>query len=220
MAGPSFDRTRAGALTAAVATGALVLVAAAGIASVFDRAGFFRRTDWQILATLLAAFLCGLCATAAIRLLEQRVVDPLGWLAAAVAPLSFGLFIVGTWWTGGWTRHGELLGKLVATAFVILLATLVLASLRLVGRHRRGPALVLFVVAALCAAGVDGLALAKIWSVDATDGDTGTVTGTTGARVMLILAIVGVLAYLLTPLVERIELLRPRGRRAEAPPGL
>ena len=224
MSSPGFDRTRAGAAAAAIAAAALVLAAAVGIVSVVSRSGFFKAPDWQIVTTLVVGFLCGACATAAIRLLERRLFDPLGWLAAVVAPVSFVIVAVGIWWLQGWFRHGDLLGKLVATALVALISTLVLATLKLVARPRSRGASVLVVAAVACTVGVDALALAKIWSLAPEHGDTASATGSAGARLMLILAILGVLAYLLTPLVDRLEPFLPRTRRTAEPepepPGL
>jgi hypothetical protein len=211
VTGSSLDRQRAGAVAAGIAAAALVLVAAVGIVSVAGRSGFFHSEDWQVFATLLAAFLCGACATAALRLLERRSGDPLGWLAVAVAAASAVVFPVAIWWLDGWIRHSELLGKLVSTALVLLISTLVLASLRLVRPPGSRFAFGLVTVAALCAIGIDALALAKIWSV--TREDTASATGSAGARVMLVLGILGVLAFLLTPLADRLELLIPRTRR-------
>jgi hypothetical protein len=218
-----FNRTRAGAAAAAIAAAALVLTAATGIVSVVSRGGFFTAPDWQILLTLVAGFLCGACATAAIRLLERRLLDPIGWIAAIVAPVSFAIIAVGIWWLHGWLRHGDLLGKLVATSLVALVSTLVVATLRLVARPRSRGAFALVVATVLCVLGVDALALAKIWSVAPVEGDTASATGSAGARLMLVLGILGVLAYLLTPLVDRLEPFLPRPprpRRAEEPSGL
>jgi hypothetical protein len=80
----------------------------------------------------------------------------------------------------------------------------------------------LVVATVVCAVGVDALALAKIWSLAPEHGDTGSATGSAGGRLMLVLGILGVLAYLLTPLVDRLEPFLPRPRRAEAeePAGL
>jgi drug/metabolite transporter (DMT)-like permease len=222
VASPGFDRTRAGAAAAGVAAAALVLTAAVGIVSVVSRGGFFRAPDWQILLTLVAGFLCGACATAALRLLERRLSDPIGWIAAVVAPVSFAVIAVGIWRIQGWLRHGDLLGKLVATSLVALFSTLVVATLRLVAlaRPRSTGAFALVVTTVVCAVGVDALALAKVWSLAPEHGDTGSATGSAGGRLMLVLGILGVLAYLLTPLVDRLGFFLPRPRRAEEPSGL
>ena len=220
MTSPGLDRTRAGAAAAAIAAAALVLTGAAGIVSVVSRGGFFRIPDWQILVTLVAGFLCGACAIGAIRLLERRLLDPIGWIAAVVAPVSFTIIAVGIWWLHGWARHGDLLGKVVSTAIVALVSTLVVATLRLVARPRSKGAFVLVVTTVVCAIGVDALALVKIWSLAPEHGDTGSSTGSAGARLMLVLGILGVLAYLLTPLVDRIESFVPRPRHVEEPSGL
>jgi hypothetical protein len=222
VSSPGFDRTRAGAAAAAIAAAALVLAAASGIVSVVSRGGFFTRPDWQILLTLVVGFLCGACATAAIRLLERRLLDPIGWIAAFVAPVTFAVIAVGIWWIQGWFRHGDLLGKLVATSLVALLSTLVVATLELVARPRSRGAFALVVATVVCALGVDALALIKIWSLAPEHGDTGSATGSAGGRVMLVLGILGVLAYLLTPLVDRLEAFLPRRRpqRVEEPSGL
>jgi peptidoglycan biosynthesis protein MviN/MurJ (putative lipid II flippase) len=220
VSSPGFDRTRAAAAAVAIAAAALVLAAAVGIVSVLSRGGFFSAPDWQILLTLVAAFLCGACATAAIRLLERRLRDPIGWIAAIVAPVSFAVVAVGIWWLHGWLRHGGLLGKLVATSLVALISTLVVATLRLVARPRSRGAFALVVVTVVCAVGVDALALANIWSVAPEHGDTGSATGSAGGRLLLVLGILGVLAYLLTPLVDRLESFLPRPRHVEEPSGL
>jgi hypothetical protein len=220
LASTAFDRTRAGAAAAAIAAAALVLAAAAGVVSVVSRGGFFRTPDWQILVTLVVGFLCGACAIAAIRLLERRLYHPLGWIAAVVAPVSFATLAVGIWWIQGWVRHGDLLGKLVATAIVALISTLFATTLQLVARPGARGAFTLVVAALVCTVGVDALAVAKIWSLAPQHGDTGSATGSAGGRLMLVLGIVGVLAYLLTPLVERLEPLLPRPRRVEEPSSL
>jgi hypothetical protein len=220
VASPGFDRTKAGAAAAGVAAAALVPTAAVGIVSVVSRGGFFRTPDWQILLTLVAGFLCGACATAAIRLLERRLRDPIGWIAAVVAPVSSAIIAVGIWWLQGWFRHGDLLGKLVATSLVTLFSTLIVATLKLVARPRSTGAFALVVATLICAVGVDALALAKIWSLAPEHGDTGSATGSAGGRLMLVLAILGVLAYLLTPLVDRLEAFLPHPRRAGEPSGL
>jgi hypothetical protein len=217
---PGFDRRRAGATAAAIVAAALVLTAAVAVVSVVSRGGFFKAPDWQILLTLVAGFLCGACTTAAIRLLERRLGDPIGWIAAVVAPVSFAIIAVGIWWLQGWLRHGDLLGKLVATSLVALLSTLVVATLKLVARPGSKGAFALVVTTVVCAVGVDALALAKIWSLAPEHGDTGSATGSAGGRLMLVLGIFGVLAYLLTPLVDRLELLLRRPHRAEEPSGL
>jgi hypothetical protein len=137
-----------------------------------------------------------------------------------VAPVSFAIIAVGIWWLQGWLRHGDLLGKLVATSLVALFSTLVVATLKLVARPRSTGAFALVVATLVCAVGVDALALAKIWSLAPQHGDTGSATGSAGGRLMLVLAILGVLAYLLTPLIDRLESLLPRPRRVEEPSGL
>jgi drug/metabolite transporter (DMT)-like permease len=220
VSSPGFDRTRTGAAAAGVAAAALALTAAAGIVSIVSRGGFFRTPDWQILLTLVAGLLCGACATAAIRLLERRLRDPIGWVAAVVAPVSFAIVAVGIWWLHGWFRHGDLLGKLVATSLVALFSTLVVATLELAARPRSRGAFSLLVTTVVCAVGVDALALAKIWSLAPEHGDTGSATGSAGGRLMLVLGILGVLAYLLTPLVDRLEPFLPRPRHLEGPSGL
>ena len=209
-----------GAAAAAIGAAALVLAAASGIVGVVSRGGFFHTPDWQILLTLVAGFLSGACAIAAIRLLERRLTHPLGWLTAIVAPASFVVIAVGTWWLHGWSAHADLLGKLVATAVVALISTLVVATLQLLARPRSRGAFALVVTAVVCTVGIDALALTKIWSLTPTEGDTASATGSAGARLMLVLGILGVLAYLLTPLVDRLELFLPRPRRAEEPSGL
>jgi hypothetical protein len=205
-----------GAAAAAIAAAALVLAAAAAVVSIVSRGGFFHTPDWQILATLVVGFLSGACAIAALRLLERRLVNPLGWVAAAVAPTSFAVLATGIWWLQGWHGHADLLGKLVATALMALISTLVVSTLQLVAPPRSRGAFVLFVTAVVCTIGVDALAVAKIWSLAPTHGDTASSTGSTGGRLMLVLGVVGVLAYLLTPLVDRLEPFLPRARPTSA----
>jgi hypothetical protein len=216
MSSPGFERATTGAAAAAIAAAALVLAAAAAIVSIVSRGGFFHTPDWQILTTLVVGFLCGACAIAALRLLERRLVNPLGWVAAAVAPTSFAVVATGIWWLQGWHRHADLLGKLVTTAIVALISTLVVSTLQLMAPPRSRGAFVLFVTTLVCAIGVDALALAKIWSLAPTHGDTGSATGSAGGRLMLVLGVIGVLAYLLTPLVDRLEAFLPRSRPTSA----
>jgi hypothetical protein len=210
----------AGAVAAGIAAAALVLAAAAGVASIVSRGDFFHRADWQVLLTLVAGFLCGACAICAIRLLERRLAEPFGWLAALVAPTSLAVLAVGIWWIDGWRQHADQLGRAVATGIVALVSTLVLVTLRLIGRPGSRGVLAMLAATVLCAVGVDALALAKIWSLGPAEGDTASATGSAGGRLMLVLGILGVLAYLLTPLVDRLEPLVPRPRRAEESPTL
>jgi hypothetical protein len=200
---------------AATSAAALVLVLAAfaGVVELARGSAFFHTRDWQVAASTVVAFLCGLCVTLGLGLLGRSRREAAGWLAvtigaAAVLPLG-----VGTWWIEGWNEHEELLGKAVATAAVALLATLVVAGARLLQRRDSRGAFALFVVVVLSAAVVVALAFADIWSIDPTGGDTGTAAGEVGGRIVAAVAVIGVAAFLLISLVDDVPL--PRLRRTE-----
>jgi hypothetical protein len=197
-------RTAVGRGVAHGAAAAIVVAAAAAVFEAVTRADrFFAEQDSQVIGTLVAAFLCGGCAYAGLRLLERRVADPFGWLALVGGPVAFAAFTLGIWWLDGWHDHTETLGKILGTAAVVLLSALALATNRLLGAPVR-EAWIAFLVVLACTLVVDVVAFAAIWSVHPTGGDTGTSLGRAGGRVAFVAGIVGVAAWLLTPLLHRL----------------
>jgi hypothetical protein len=193
----------------------LVLAAVAGLVQLGRGDGYFHARDWQVAASTIVAFLCGLCVTLGGRLLGRWLREPVGWLAVVVGVAAAFPLLVGTWWIHGWYDHGETLGKAVATAIVALLAALILAGARLLQRRGSRGGLALFLVVALTTAFVVALALADVWSVNPTRGDTGTAAGDVGGRLIAGAAVIGVAAFLLISLVGDVPLPRFRRRLAE-----
>jgi hypothetical protein len=193
----------------------LVLAAVAGVAQLALDSGYFHTRDWQVAVGTVAAFLCGLCVTLGLRLLGRSLREPAGWLAVGVGTVAVVVLETGTWWLHGWYEHGETLGKIVATAAMTLIAAIVVAGARLLQREESRGGLVLVIAVTLSAAFVLALALADVWSVDPTSGDTGTAAGNVGGRLIGGAALIGVAAFLLISLVDDMPRLRFRGPLTE-----
>lgn len=189
-------------IAASAAAAALVLAALVGVVELVGWSGRFRLRDWQIVATTIEGFFCGLSVTLGLVALRRSPREATGWLAVVAGAGAFVVLAIGTWWLDGWRQHDEELGKAVATTLVVLVATLVVTGARLLQPRGTLAGRSVFAVVAVCALVDAAIALAAIWSVDPTGGDTGTAAGQVGGLVAAIVAIIGVAAFLLLPLVE------------------
>jgi hypothetical protein len=191
-------------IAATAAAAALVLAALVGVVELVGWSGHFRLRDWQIVATTTEVFFCGLSVTLGLVALRPSPREATGWLAVVAGVGAFVVLAIGTWWLDGWRQHDEELGKAVATALVVLIAALVVTGARLLQPRGTLAGRSVFAAVALCAIIDVAIALAAIWSVDPTGGDTGTAAGQVGGLIAAVAAIVGVAAFLLLPLIEDI----------------
>jgi hypothetical protein len=189
-------------VVASAAAAALVLAALVGIVELVGGPGHFRVRDWQIVATTLEVFFCGLSVTLGVRALRASLREATGWLAVVAGIGAFGVFAVGTWWLDGWRQHDEDLGQAVATAVVVLIAALVITGARLLQPRGTLAGFAVFAVVALCVVVDVAIAFADIWSVDPLGGDTGTAAGQLGGLIAAVATIVGVGAFLVLPLID------------------
>jgi hypothetical protein len=189
-------------IVASAAAAALVLAALVGIVELFGSSGHFRVRDWQMVATTVEVFVCGLSVTLGVRALRASLHEATGWLAVLAGIGAFLVLAVGTWWLDGWRQHDEGLGKAVATAIVVLIAALVVTGARLLQPRDTLAGLAIFAVVALCALVDVAIAFADIWSVNPTGGDTGTAAGQLGGLIAAVATIVGVAAFLALPLID------------------
>ena len=174
---------------------AAALVSGAGVAlgAVLGRS--FDSTDGEILATLGTALLAGGCAVAARGVAETTALRTSGGVATAAAPALFAVAAAGIW-SGG----GAAIGRAADTAYLLLIASLLLSTNRLLVGSRRDQLIFFRVTAGLVALAVV-LSVAMIW----TDGRQ------PGVRAIASSWILAVLAYLLTPVVRRLAAPEPSG---------
>jgi hypothetical protein len=180
-------------VTAAAVAGAAV----AAIVTVL--AGDPGDTEARSVFSLVAVFLCGCAAIAALHLIERRRLAVLGALVLIAAPVELFLLELGIW--KGVFFDGESSGyvKLVPSVLAWAIATIVLATLPLVADDRRvlGAAVPLVGACALVGATV---ASAMVWREVDSPG---------WFKTLAVLAILMVAGYLLTPVAERLA--RPQG---------
>jgi hypothetical protein len=158
--------------------------------------------DVKAVYSLVAVFLCGGAAIAALHLLERRPQRVLGALVLIAAAVELFLLELGIW--KGVFFDGESSGyvKLVPSVLAWAIATIVIATLPLVADDQRILLASVALVGACALAGAT-IATAMVWrEVDSTG----------WAKTLAVLAILMVAGYLLTPIAER--LLRAQARRA------
>ena len=176
---------------------AALLVAAALIAIVALLRGELTETDGEILLTLGALFLAGAVGLAGLALAESGRYAPLGWTAAALAPVEFGIL---TYWI--WSDlSGDDLSRVGLTTILLVLGQLALVThlLLLTGRKL----LPLVGLTSLLLALAIGGTITAIW----TEPDD-----TSWAKVLAVLWILAGLCWFLLPVLQRYT-------AAGAPPG-
>jgi hypothetical protein len=186
-------------LRAVWAVTALAIAGAAVAAIVTVVEGDFGDTDGQTIFALLAVFLCGGAAIAALHLVEGRL-PLLGLLVLIAAAAELVLFQLGIW-KGQFGNGYDDWAKLVPIMLAWVIATIVLATMPLIAGRRA-----LFgAVPAVGALGLVGATIATvmIWRESGSEA---------WGKTLAVLAILMVAGYLLTPLAER--LLRAQARRA------
>jgi hypothetical protein len=142
--------TRRRALLLAVAA---LITAAAALAIAILLFGDFGGTEGRVLVTTLLLALCGALSVPAAVLWDQRRLTALAAAAAALAALAAALNVVAVW-----TEPGEGFGKVVATAWLFLVPTVVATALAARPLHR------LFAAFAVLSAVVVAMATAAIWA--------------------------------------------------------
>ena len=167
---------------------AALLVAAALIAIVALLRGELTETDGEILLTLGALFLAGAVGLAGLALAESGRYAPLGWTAAALAPVEFGIL---TYWI--WSDlSGDDLSRIGLTTILLVLGQLALVThlLLLTGRKL----LPLVGLTSLLLALAIGGTITAIW----TEPDD-----TSWAKILAVLWILAGLCWFLLPVLQR-----------------
>jgi hypothetical protein len=150
--------------------------------------------DAKTVYSLVAVFLCGGAAIAALHLLDRPRLRALGAVVLVAAAVDFALLEVGIWKAVFFDGESSDYVKLIPTGFAWAVATIVVATLPLVAATR----LVLLTavpVAGACALVGATVATLMVWrEIDSTG----------WAKALAAIAIVMIAGYLLTPLAERI----------------
>jgi hypothetical protein len=173
---------------------AAVLVASAAVALVAVLRGRFGETDGRILLTLATALLAGASGVAALAVLEAGMLRLTGAVAAGAAPILFAVAAAGIW------IHSDEAGKVAASACLVLLASLLVTTNRLLIGSRPNLA-ILFVGTAGLAVATSAMTILMIW----TQGHH------PGGKALASLWILTVLGYLLTPVARRLATPEPAG---------
>ncbi len=185
---------------------ALLGVAALLAVTAVLRNGELEEVHFRILGTALVGLLCGGAALAGLMLLERRQLVPFALAAIVVAPVQFGLAAVAIW--NDDVVH-ETYAKALMTAFLLLVSTLIVATLRLLLAASLRPVWIVFLAVAGLAAAGDVLGLVAIWSTGPDElGDSDLVDD--GGRALIAIFTLVVVGYLVGPLLERF--LRARQR--------
>jgi hypothetical protein len=182
-----------------VATAAAVVGAAiAAIVTVVR--GEPGEADVKAVFSLVAVFLCGGAAIAALRLIERLGLRVLGALVLIAAAVELFLLELGIWKAVFFDGESSAYVKLVPSVLAWAIATIVIATLPLVVDGRRILLAAVALVGACALAGAT-LATTMVWrEVDSTG----------WAKTLAVLAILMVAGYLLTPIAERLT--RPEVR--------
>jgi hypothetical protein len=150
--------------------------------------------DVKAIFSLVAIFLCGAAAIAALHLIESGRLPVLGALVLIAAPVELFLLELGIW--KGVFFDGEDSGyvKLVPSVLAWAVATLVIATLPLVANDRRVLGAAVPFVGACALVGAT-IATAMVWQESDSTG---------WGKTLAVLAVLMVAGYLLTPLAERL----------------
>jgi hypothetical protein len=167
---------------------AALLVVAALVAILALLRGELTETDGEILLTLGALLLVGALALAGLALVDADRFAGIGWVAAALAPIEFGVLAYWIWHD----LSGDTLAKVGLTSLLLVIGQLALVSQLLLLVGRRLLALVAM-TAVLAAAAIGGTILA-VW----TESDD-----TTWAKVLAVLWILAGLCWFLLPVLQR-----------------
>jgi hypothetical protein len=154
-------------------------------------AGDFGDDFWRTIGTIVTLFVAGSAALAGIELLHRGQLRPLGLFVLATAPVEAGTLLFAIWKESISVTYG----KGVLMTALILLAGLVVSTLRLIVDLEVTAVAVLYTFVAACTLALVALATPLIWIDDAPDA---------ALRAMLALIVVVLIGYALTPVVQRL----------------
>jgi hypothetical protein len=195
----------AGLLRAVWLLAAAAVAGAAVAAIVTVVSGEPGEDDFKTVSSLVAVFLCGGAAVAALHLLDRRGLRLLGAGLLVAAAVDFALIEVGIWKAVFFDGESSDYVKLVPTGFAWAIAAIVLATLPLVAATGLVRLTAVPVVGACALVGAT-IATVMVWrEIDSTG----------WAKTLAVIAIVMIAGYLLTPLAER--LLRPETSASRTP---
>jgi hypothetical protein len=180
-----------GLLRAIWAVTALAIVGAAIIASVTVIEGDFGDTDGRTTFALIAVFLCGGAAIAALHLVEGRL-PLLGAIVLIAAVAELVLFQLGIW-KGQFGDGYDDWAKLVPIMFAWVIATIVLATMPLIA----GSTTLLAAVPPVGALALVGATIATVMIWRESDSER-------WGKTLAVVAILMVAGYLLTAVVRRL----------------
>jgi hypothetical protein len=149
-------------------------------------------TDLRIVETVTVALLAGGALYAGLALLRRVESPTFPWLLIAATPLEFGLVAAGVW-SSSFTID---LGRWPETALVLLVASLLAATLRLLVRLDRQPVRLVFIGFVASDAAAGAVVLKSVWGSGAGESD---------ARIFTVFAVLTVFAYLLAPAVQWLQ---------------
>src|SRR5688572_5730805 len=118
-----------------LATAAAVVGAA--IAAIVSVVGDIGDTDVRSTMSLIAVFLCGSAAIAALTLLDRQQFPLLGGIALALVPVELALFLLGIWKAPLGDGVPDHWWKLVPIALAWVIATIFVTTLALITDHPR-----------------------------------------------------------------------------------
>ena len=184
---------------------AVVGIATLAALAVAIGTGEFDDREWKVVATVWAALLCGGAAGAGLRLILRRDLPIVGTACFLIALASFIVFAVTIWNDGLWDDHAETLFKLCVSGLALVVAALVVASLRLQLEVGHPAVRIAYYVAAALATvtALVSVGLLWAWELQFFDGDGGGEELEDSAqRLLLALFTLSVGAYLATPLLQ------------------
>ena len=178
------------------------LVAAAAAGSIAVLFSDFDARGWRVLASSVAALLCGSIGIAGLSLLERPPFRIAAVALPALAATAFFVFLVAIWRD----EVSETLGKWAATGVVAVIAGLMLATISLLVRTTSPASWALYAAFAICLAVTVVLGIRAIWDLD----DPG--------RGFVVAFLLVTLTYLLMPVVQRLERKEASPGRVDVPP--
>jgi hypothetical protein len=174
-----------------VTAAAVVGAATAAIVSVVGDIG---DTDVRSIMSLIAVFLCGSAAIAALTLLDRQQFPLLGGIALALVPVELVLFLLGIWKAPLGDGVQENWWKLVPIALAWVIATILVTTLALITDD---PRLLKTALPAVAACALAGASLATVLVLVESDSEP-------WGKTLGVIAIVTVAGYMLTAIVRRL----------------
>jgi hypothetical protein len=169
-------------------------VVGAAIAAIVSVVGDIGDSDVRSIMSLIAVFLCGSAAIAALTLLDRQHLPLLGGVALALVPVELGLFLLGIWKAPLGDGVEQNWWKLVPIALAWVIATIVLTTLPLVIDDRR---LLRTMFPAVAACALAGASLATVLVLAESESEP-------WGKTLGVLAILTVAGYLLAAIMRRL----------------